>query len=237
MIYNQSKVLVVDDERAICELVSESLSLDGYTCDIALTAKEALMKLQETDFEITLLDIKLPDESGIDLLKKVQILSQNTKFIMMTANKELDTTVSAMKLGATDHIVKPFTIEKLEKAIAVALVSSKRNNCVYEAIPHVDLEIGGSIDSDSLTALNGIAYGVDARIDYFDFHSKLVTKRTIAVAQDLELPSKDIENWAAVRKRIEYQRRKYIQSAINKLERSALAQLVLGLTKSVYKYL
>src|SRR4030042_2097082 len=88
MIYNLPTILIVDDDEAICELVSEGLTEDGYTCDIASTADEALTKLQNHHFEIALLDIKLPGKSGMELLRTFQTLSQNTEIVMMTAVKD-----------------------------------------------------------------------------------------------------------------------------------------------------
>ena len=111
MVYNPPTVLIVDDDEAICELISEGLLEDGYSCDIASTADEALTKLHNYRFDIALLDIKLPGKSGMELLRAFQTLFQNTEVVMITAVKDLDTAIQAMKLGASDYVVKPFTID------------------------------------------------------------------------------------------------------------------------------
>jgi DNA-binding response OmpR family regulator len=224
MVYNPPTILIVDDDEAICELVSEGLIEDGYTCDIASTADEALTKLQNHRFEIALLDIKLPGKSGMELLRTFQTLSQNTGIVMMTAVKDLDTAIQAMKLGASDYIVKPFTIDKLSASIGTVLESTKRYSSV------------SGTANQSLNAINAIAYGVDAQVDYFDFHSKIVTEKTIDCARRLCLPAKEIEKWAVARNELYSERNRYIKSTLSKLERNPIAQVMLGLARPVCEF-
>lgn len=223
MVYNTPTILIVDDDEAICELVSEGLIEDGYACDIASTADEALTKLQNHHFDIALLDIKLPGTSGIELLRTFQTLSQNTEIVMMTAVKDFDTAIQAMKLGASDYVVKPFTIDKLSASIGTVLESSKR----YTSVPgkiHTIRNIGNGpkIANRSLRAINAIAYGVDAQVDYFDFHSRIVTDKTIDFARRLCLPTKEIEKWAVARNELYSERNRYIKSTLSKLERNSM---------------
>ena len=237
MVYNPPTILIVDDDEAICELVSEGLIEDGYTCDIASTADEALTKLQNHRFDIALLDIKLPGKSGMELLRTFQTLSQNTEIVMMTAVKDLDTAIQAMKLGASDYIVKPFTIDKLSASIGTVLENSKRYSSVSGTIqPMGNISNGAKTANRSLSAINAIAYGVDAQVDYFDFHSKIVTEKTIDFARRLCLPAKEIEKWAVARNEFYSERNRYIKSTLSKLERNPIAQVMLGLTRSVYGF-
>jgi len=229
-------ILIVDDDKTICELVSEGLIEEGYTCDIVLTADEALAKLQNRRFDLALLDIKLPGKSGMELLKNFQALSQNTGIVMMTAVKDLDTAIQAMKLGASDYIVKPFTIDKLSASIGAVLESSKRYSSVSNTIqPLKDISSGMKITKASLSAINAIACGVDAQVDYLDFHSKIVTDKTIELAWRLGLPAKEIEQWVVARNERHSERNRYIKSALNKLERNPIAQVILGLTRPIYE--
>jgi DNA-binding response OmpR family regulator len=237
MVYNLPTILIVDDDEAICSLVSEGLTEGGYTCNIASTGNEALSEFQHNHFELALLDIKLPDESGMELLKTFRILSPNTKIIMMTAIRDFDTAVYAMKLGASDYVVKPFTIDKLNAVIGTVLDSSKRHNSGNEAIPSINnIDNYAKIDNWSLRAINTIAYGVDAQVDYFDFHSKIVTEKTIDIARQLCLPPEEIEKWESGRNELYSKRNSYIKSIMSKLERNTATQMILGLTHSVYKF-
>lgn len=230
-------LLIVDDDKSICELISEGLSRDGYTSDIALTADEALFKFQQQYFEIVLLDIKLPDESGIELLKKLHALSQDAKIIMITGVRDLDTAIYAMKLGASDYLVKPFTIDKLGAVIGTVLESCKKYNPVYDSISSIDNAcVKSQFAGRSFKEINCIAYGVDAQVDYFDFHSKIVTQKTIDVARWLRFPPEDIEKWSASRNELYLKRKNCVQSMMKKLERNPVVQVILGLTHTINKY-
>ncbi len=234
MIYNHLTVLIVDDDEAICDLVSEGLIEEGYTCDIASTADEALTKLQNYRFDIALLDIKLPGKSGMELLRTFQTLYQNTEIVMMTAVKDLDTAIQAMKLGASDYVVKPFTIDKLSASIGIVLESSKRYSSVSGTIqPTGNTSSGEKTANLSLSAINAIAYGVDAQVDYFDFHSKIVTDKTIDFARRLCLPAEEIEKWSVARNELYSERNRYIESTLSKLERSPIAQIMLRLARPI----
>ena len=164
MIYNPPAVLIVDDDEAICELISEGLLEDGYSCDIASTADEALSKFRGHYFDIVLLDIKLPGKSGMELLRIFQTISQNTEIVMITAVKDIETAIQAMKLGASDYIIKPFTIDKLSASIDTILVSSQR--CISAADEVHPMGIickNTKVTNRSLNQINAVAYGLASR--------------------------------------------------------------------------
>lgn len=237
MFHRLPAVLVVDDDEAICGLVCEGLAEDGYTCDAVSTANDALSKLRNQYFDVALLDIRLPGESGIDLLKKLWTFFQTPAIIMMTAVKDLDTVIEAMKMGASDYIVKPFTIDKLSASISTVLKNSRGYTSVSATIQTmVNISNGEQTDNRSLKVIHTIAYGVDAQVDSFDFHSKIVTERTAGLAQQLGLPAKEIETWTAARNHLYSQRDRYISSISSKLERNPIAQSMLGLTRLVYEF-
>jgi len=200
MVSKRPVVLIVDDEEAICDLVCEELTEEGYVCDVASNADDALAKLKRHRFDVALLDIKLPGMSGMDLLKTIAKCYQITAIVMITAVNDLNTAVEAMKLGASDYIVKPFTLDKLDASITRALEKRKPHCTVYDTIPGMgDADYGKNANGRSLSAMNAIAYGVDARVDYCDFHSKIVTGKTVDLARWLGLPGKEIKKWAVAR--------------------------------------
>ena len=238
MISTPPTILIVDDDEAICELVSQGLAEYEYACDFASTANDAATKIQNRHFDIVLLDIRLPDESGIDLLKTLQTFFETTSIIIITAVNDLDTAVQAMKLGASDYVVKPFTIDKLNASINIVLKNRKRNSSISNMIRTVgDIDYGMMAANRSPSAIDAIACGVDAQVDYFDFHSKIVTKNTIDLAQRLGLPENEIKKWATERDEFYSERNKYIKSALSKLEQYPIAQVILGLARPVYDFL
>jgi two-component system response regulator AtoC len=107
------QLLVVDDEPAIRQVVSALLKKAGHTVEQAGDAEAALERLARGDIDIVLSDIKLPNMSGIDLLRKARASNIDTAFIMMTAFASVDTAIEAIKAGAADYMIKPLNHDEL----------------------------------------------------------------------------------------------------------------------------
>jgi two-component system, NtrC family, response regulator AtoC len=107
------QLLVVDDEPAIRQVVSALLKKAGHTVEQAGDAETALERLARGDIDIVLSDIKLPNMSGIDLLRKARASNIDTAFIMMTAFASVDTAIEAIKAGAADYMIKPLNHDEL----------------------------------------------------------------------------------------------------------------------------
>ena len=111
------KILIVDDDLSTCDMLKEFFSTRGYRSFIATSADEALSVAKEQCPNIVLLDIIMPGKLGIAILKDLKKINQNIKIIMMTAIKDDVAIETAKKLGASDYITKPFSLERLEKEI------------------------------------------------------------------------------------------------------------------------
>jgi DNA-binding response OmpR family regulator len=237
MAHNLPTVLIVDDEEAICDLVYEDLADEGYMCDIALNVGDAFAKLETYNYDVALLDIVLPEKSGMDILRTIHEHYQMTAVIMITAVKDLNTAVEAMKLGASDYITKPFTLDKLNTSVSTVLKNREPHCVVSDTVSKIEgVNYSKDTDNRSFSKINAIAYGVDAQVDYFDFHSKIVTQKTVKLARLLGLPEKEIEKWAAARDELYSERDRRIKSMLSNLERNLMAQVMLGLTYPVYQF-
>ena len=106
----KANILVVDDEHGIRQSFNMVLK-DEYKVILAGTGREAIDIFQKNTIDLILLDILLPDIDGLDLLEKLKGMDPNTEIIMVTAVKEIQTAVKAIKLGAYEYIVKPFSVE------------------------------------------------------------------------------------------------------------------------------
>lgn len=233
---NNPMILVIDDDKAICDLVSEFLLDNGYTYDIASTVDEALIKLQNYYFDIALLDIKLPGKSGVEFLRTFQTFARNTEVVMMTGVNDLDVAVQSMKMGASDYIVKPFTINRLDTSISTVIRNKKNLSSVSTTTRTLENNNSADMESGALNMIDAIACGVDAHVDYFDFHSKVVGEKTIDLARRFGLPENEIENWATARNEFYSGRNSYIKLLLSKLEQNPIAQVILGLTYPVIKF-
>src|SRR5260370_28225022 len=109
----QTRLLVVDDEqsiRCLCMTIGNAL---GYVCGEAESAEAALARLDSDTPDLLLTDLKLPNMSGVELLKQTKLLLPHTEVAIMTGHGSIESAVDAMKLGAYDYIEKPFRVEKM----------------------------------------------------------------------------------------------------------------------------
>ena len=116
----QGTILVVDDENGIRQSF-KVLFKDRYHVLAAETGKEAIDLLTKNSVDLILLDILLPDVNGLDLLEKLKAIDPNLDVIMVTAVKDLQTAVKAIKLGAYEYIIKPFLVDDVLNAVERAL--------------------------------------------------------------------------------------------------------------------
>ena len=122
----QVKVLVVDDEESVRTLLQRILEGAGYQVTTTASGKEALYKVSLGETEVVLLDIKMPEMSGIEVLSKLTADSPDICAIMVTSVVETETAVEAMKLGARDYILKPFDRDDVLQKVLGAIGRWKR---------------------------------------------------------------------------------------------------------------
>jgi DNA-binding NtrC family response regulator len=170
----RATILVVDDEPSVADLLSEDLAEEGHNCITAITGEDALKSLFSNRIDAVLLDLKLPDISGMDILKEVKTSHPETAVIVVTSTVDAQTAVEAMKIGAVDYITKPFELERINSSIEAAL------------------------KVDWIRYLDKIAEGVETRLDSLTGHvmTIAVIDETISVARSLDIPEGQIEKWA-----------------------------------------
>ena len=120
-----SKILIVDDDRDILRSLKDILQSKGYEIDMAETGQSAVEKAKAKYFNLALLDIKLPDMEGTDLLAKIHKNKPEMMKIMITGYPSLDNAVKALNLGADAYIMKPVNPENLLKIVEEKLKEQK----------------------------------------------------------------------------------------------------------------
>ncbi len=125
------QLLVIDDQAQIRQFLREVLGAEGYTVETAGTGDEAVTRLTETIPDLVLLDLRLPDTSGLEVLREIHRQFPSMCVIMMTAFGEIETAVEAIKAGAFDFIPKPFNLEQLLHAIKRGLETSRHARELY----------------------------------------------------------------------------------------------------------
>jgi len=119
------KILIVDDEKNLREVLAIELSADGDEVDAAEDGVRALELLEKTEYDVILLDLNMPRMGGIEVLKKIAALDIPVEVIVLTANTTVSVAVEAMKLGAYDYLTKPFRREELSPILEKAFEKKK----------------------------------------------------------------------------------------------------------------
>ena len=126
------RILIVDDEALIRKSLRQILGQRGYDVAVAATVAEARKVFVPGEFSLALMDLRLPDGSGIDLLKEFRALQSDLLVIMMTAFGSIESAVEAMRLGAYDYVNKPFKSREIEVIVKLALETGNLKREVRE---------------------------------------------------------------------------------------------------------
>ena len=109
----QTRILIVDDDENIRKTMKAILEDEGYIVDLATSGNKAIEMTQETAYNIALLDIRLPDIEGVELLKLIKDNVPRTRKIMVTGYPSMQNAISALNKNADAYLVKPVNVEKL----------------------------------------------------------------------------------------------------------------------------
>jgi len=115
------KILIVDDEEVIRQMLSERLIAEDYQCSIAAAGKDALEQINKEEFDLILLDVRMPGKSGLEVLRESRALRPDAAVMMVTAVDDVNSAVEAMQMGALDYVVKPFGLKELVTKVAQTL--------------------------------------------------------------------------------------------------------------------
>lgn len=143
------RVLVVEDDLDLVELLSEGLSMYGYAVDKAMDGEEAVDMAYVETYDIIILDINLPKKDGYEVLSEIRKFDQEVNIIMLTARSDIDDRVKGLDHGANDYMIKPFDLKELDARMRALLRrKSVTENQVLEAA-------GISFDTTSREAFIG----------------------------------------------------------------------------------
>ena len=121
----ESKLLVVDDEVFVRELLAEYFTKLNYQVRTAGSAAEALQQVGTESFHAALIDLRMPDGGGIDILRAVRKTADDLSIIIMTGYPTVDSAIEAMRAGAYDYVVKPFRLKELDNIVAKAVAAQR----------------------------------------------------------------------------------------------------------------
>ena len=141
-----SRILVVDDEESMHQLLEIALGKDGHRITVAESGGKACELIDKGSFDLVISDIKMPDMSGVEVLRYIKETDPGISVIMVTAYASAETAVEALRLGAYDYLTKPFKIDELKANIGNAL--EKRR--LKEQVVHLKRELKHKHGLDNL---------------------------------------------------------------------------------------
>lgn len=127
-----ARVLIVDDELSVCELLSDKLAEEGYDCRACSSGAEGLAVLRREAFDVILSDLHMPRMSGLDFLRAARTERPSAAFLLLTGEHDVNIGIEAMQNGAADYVVKPFSTDSVLRRVANALEKKRLENQVEQ---------------------------------------------------------------------------------------------------------
>lgn len=174
------KVLIVEDEPALRELIQLSLEKERYVVETADSFNTALYKIEDYDYDCILLDIMLPDGSGLDFLEKLKAMHKRENVIIISAKDSLEDKVLGLELGADDYLSKPFHLVELNARIKSVIRRHQNEGEINICQGNVRIEpdrFRVSVENQELE-LNRKEY--DILLYFMNRPGRLINKNTLA---------------------------------------------------------
>ena len=165
------KLLVADDEQKICRLLETFFSERGYQVLLAHDGVSALEMIRRERPHLVFLDLRMPGLSGLEVLKEARAIDETMKVIVVTASEDEETIQKARALGATDYVIKPFSLEYLKDEVL-----SKVSTSLHEDLRRVNEELKGSLErmKDVVRGIVSAFSSVVSKIDPHYTHEHVV---------------------------------------------------------------
>lgn len=200
--YKQEKVLIVDDEPIMRDVLSKVIVSEGYEWASASNGQEAIDRLQSSNYEIVLTDVRMPLLDGLQLLRHITANHPDVAVIMITALNDAASAVEAISIGAYDYVTKPFNIFELCSKIGRAVERRKLilENREYQSFleQRVDQQTADlkeaveRIEMAYSHTLEALINALDARERETMRHSKRVSEYTLLMARTLGIPKTEL---------------------------------------------
>ena len=199
----KARILVVEDEEAIRNLINDYLSGKGYKVGVAEEGNQALATLAAEDFDLVLSDVRMPGMDGIELLRRLGELHKQTAVLMLSACEDVGLAVQAMKLGALDYICKPFRMPEVEAVVRSALAKREEKLRNAEQVEHLEQTVWeqartlrealANLHEASEITLDALVAALDAREHETQAHSRRVGEFAVHLAEATGVSGEPLE--------------------------------------------
>ncbi len=182
----QIRILVVDDQKDLCQTLSEVLSEEGYEVSSTGDGESALEAIRMEFYDVVLLDLKLPDMDGMRLLQEFKKVRPEIVVVIITAHATLNNVVEALNRGADGYITKPLDLSLAKDVI--------RRGVEKHRLWSEKLRLGDELKEDFMATMEALAALIEVKDPYLAGHSKEVRKWSCMIAARLGLPVDEIED-------------------------------------------
>src|SRR5213593_3971512 len=195
VLVQDARILIVEDEALIRDILVRKLTALGYTCETCDNGRTALSLLASSSYDLVLTDLMLPEIGGLVLLRQVQSISPDTAVILVTSAVDVGIAVDSLKDGAYDYILKPFSLQEVSIVVARALEKRRLllENRRYQEILEAQVASRTQQLRDALDLLRetyhstllALGTALDSRDSDTDGHSLRVTLYTMRLARQI----------------------------------------------------
>jgi putative nucleotidyltransferase with HDIG domain len=196
------RILIVDDEVEITEILADLLSED-YECLRAASAEEALARLTESEFQLVISDITMPGMSGLDMIPHAKELSPDSVVVMISGMQTVESAIGALRLGAFDYLMKPFDLRQVEAVVKRALehyelvVAKQRyENHLEELVEQRTVELDkalNSLEGAYRSTLKALTAALETRDSETHGHSERVVSYSLRLGREYGLSSENMK--------------------------------------------
>jgi putative nucleotidyltransferase with HDIG domain len=193
-----TRILIVDDDSSVRNVISVLLTEEGYVCTTAPNAEAALELARQSEFQLVLSDVKMPGKDGIWLLQRLRKEHRTTAVIMLTAFGETEAAVECLRLGASDYLLKPPKVTDLIRALERALgnrryeiARERYRRSLEERVREKTAKLSTAlilVETSYNSTLLALVAALDAREHETSDHSQRVMRYTQAIAAKLGVP-------------------------------------------------
>jgi len=129
----KERVIILDDEASILDVLSEHLGNEGYECIITLSPQEALGLAEKPGASVLLTDLRMPEMSGIDVVQRAKAISSDLAIVVITALVDVKSAIRALRVGADDYVLKPFNLSEISLSVSRAI---EKRNLILQSRKH-----------------------------------------------------------------------------------------------------
>jgi two-component system OmpR family response regulator len=193
MKHHNINILVIDDDKDICDSLKKVLALDGYKVKTISTPKTVLRELGKSTYHLIILDLKMPEISGENLLKEIRKIDDDISVIILTAYPSVDSAVQALQSQVFDYIKKPFKNNELRDKVRSAL---KSKSLILEPDEELNIKIGTKLREirgknrltlKELAERTGLSVSLISQIERAESAASISTLNKIVTALNIKL--------------------------------------------------